>query len=121
MEQQQYLAASFEEVCDLGHGHKVSDVGPARGRRAPVDPQVSLLENAAQLVITYRLLSTRARSCSLRIVKGIVFSSFMEYFISRQTNPNLWFFSTSGTGNALNYSNLMHQIHRLITVAQLHV
>ena len=30
-------------------------------------------------------------------------------------------FSTSGIGNALNYINLMHQIGRIITVAQLHV
>ena len=30
-------------------------------------------------------------------------------------------FSTSGTGNALNYINLMHQIRRIITVARLHV
>ena len=30
-------------------------------------------------------------------------------------------FSTSGTGNALNYINLMHQIRRIITVDQLHV
>ena len=54
-------------------------------------------------------------------LKGIVSSSFMEHFISRQTTTNLWFFSTSGTGNALNYINLMHQIRRIITVAQLHV
>ena len=45
----------------------------------------------------------------------------MEHFISRQTTANLWFFSTSGTGNALNYIYLMHQIRRIITVAQLHV
>ena len=45
----------------------------------------------------------------------------MEHFISRPTATNLWFFSTSGTGNALNYINLMHQIRRRITVAQLHV
>ena len=30
-------------------------------------------------------------------------------------------FSTSGTGNALNYINLMHQIRRIFTVAQLYV
>ena len=30
-------------------------------------------------------------------------------------------FSASGTGNELNYINLMHQIRRIITVAQLHV
>ena len=30
-------------------------------------------------------------------------------------------FSTPGTGNALNYINLMRQIRRIITVAQLHV
>ena len=30
-------------------------------------------------------------------------------------------FSTSGIGNALNYINLMHQMRRIITVAQLHV
>ena len=45
----------------------------------------------------------------------------MENFISRHTTTNLWFFSTSGTGNALNYITLMHQIRRIITVAQLHV
>ena len=47
----------------------------------------------------------------------------MEHFISRQTTTNLWFFSTSGTGNALNYINLMHQVglRRIITVAQLHI
>ena len=45
----------------------------------------------------------------------------MVHFISRQTITNLWFFSTSGTGNALNYIKFMHQIHRTITVAQLHV
>ena len=45
----------------------------------------------------------------------------MEHFISRQTTTNLWFFSTSGTGNALNYINLMHQIRRIIMVAPLHV
>ena len=47
----------------------------------------------------------------------------MEHFIRRQTTTNLFFFSTSGTGNALNYIDLMHQIHvrRIITVAQLHV
>ena len=28
---------------------------------------------------------------------------------------------TSGTGNALNYTNLMHTIRRIITVAQRHV
>ena len=54
-------------------------------------------------------------------VKGRVSSSFMEHFISRQTTTNLWVFSTSGTGNALNYINLMHQIRRIITLAQLHV
>ena len=30
-------------------------------------------------------------------------------------------FSASGYGNALNYITLMHQIRRIITVAQLHV
>ena len=45
----------------------------------------------------------------------------MEHFISRQTTANLWFFSTSGTGNALNYIKVMHQTRRIITVAQLHV
>ena len=44
----------------------------------------------------------------------------MEHFISRQTTTNLRLFSTSGTGNALNYINLMHRIRRA-TVAQLHV
>ena len=36
----------------------------------------------------------------LYLIKGRVSSSFMEHFISRQTTTNLWFFSTSGTGNA---------------------
>ena len=45
----------------------------------------------------------------------------MEHFISRQTTTNLCFFSTSGTGNALNCIKFMHQIRRIITVAQLHV
>ena len=62
------------------------------------------------------------RSKSLKPkLKGIVSSSFMEHFISRKTTIYLWFFSTSGTGNALNYINLMHQIRRIITVAKLHV
>ena len=41
-------------------------------------------------------------------VKGIVSSSFMGHFISRQTITNLWVFSTSGTGNALNYIEFMN-------------
>ena len=45
----------------------------------------------------------------------------MEHFINRQNTTNLWFFSTSGIGNALNYIKFMHQIRRVITVAQLHV
>ena len=45
----------------------------------------------------------------------------MEHLISRETTTNLWFFSTSGTGNALNYISLMHQIRCIITVAQLHI
>ena len=45
----------------------------------------------------------------------------MEHFVSRQTTTNLWFCSTSGTGSALNYINLMHQIRRIITIAQLHI
>ena len=45
----------------------------------------------------------------------------MEHFISQQITTNLWFFSTSGTGNALNCIKFMHQIRRIITVAQLHV
>ena len=45
----------------------------------------------------------------------------MEHSVSWQTTTNLWVFTTSGTGNALNYSNLMHQIRCIITVAQLHV
>ena len=55
------------------------------------------------------------------LLKGKLSSSSMEHFISRQTTTNLWFFSTSGIGNALIYINLMHQIRRIITVAQLHV
>ena len=54
-------------------------------------------------------------------LKGTVSSSFMEHFISRQTTTNLRFFSTSGTDNALNYINLMHQIRRIIAIPQLHV
>ena len=58
----------------------------------------------------------------LMIFKGTLSSSSMKHFISRQTTTNLWFFFfTSGIGNALNYINLMHQIRRIITVAQLHV
>ena len=57
----------------------------------------------------------------LLFFKGIVSSSFMEHFISRQTTTNLWFFSTSGTDNALNYIKFMHLKRRIITVAQLHV
>ena len=53
--------------------------------------------------------------------KWTVSSSFMEHLISLQTTTNLWFFSTSGIGNALNYINLMPQIRRIITVAQLHI
>ena len=34
---------------------------------------------------------------------------------------DLWFISTSSIGNALNYIDLMHQIRRIIKVAQLHV
>ena len=45
----------------------------------------------------------------------------MKHFISRQTTTNLCLFSTSGIGNALNYIYLMHQIRRIIAVAQLHV
>ena len=45
----------------------------------------------------------------------------MEHFISRKITTNLWFFSTSGTGNASNYIKFMHQIRHIISVAQLHV
>ena len=45
----------------------------------------------------------------------------MEHFISRQITKNLWFFSTSGTGNAFNLIKFMHQIRRIITLARLHV
>ena len=55
------------------------------------------------------------------MLKGTLSSSSMEHFISRQTTANLWFLSTSGIGNALNYFDLKHQIRRIITVAQLHV
>ena len=55
------------------------------------------------------------------MVKGTLSSSSMKHLISRQTTTNLWFFSTSGIGNALNYIDLMYQVHRIITVAQLHV
>ena len=58
---------------------------------------------------------------SFLLLKGTVSSSFMEHFISRQTTTNLWFFSTSGIGDAINYIHLMHQIRRIITVARLHV
>ena len=66
----------------------------------------------------YIVASERA---SNGLLNGTVSSSSMEHFISRQTTTNLWSFSTSGTGNALNYNNLMHKIHLLIKVAQLHV
>ena len=55
------------------------------------------------------------------LLKGTLSSSSMEHLISRQTTTNLWFFPTSGIEDALNYINLMHQIRRIITVAQLHV
>ena len=48
----------------------------------------------------------------------------MEYFIALFSQRNYYkslVFSTSGKGYALNYINLMHQIRRIITVAQLHV
>ena len=57
------------------------------------------------------------------MLKGRLSSSFMEHLFSRQTttsNKSL-VFSTSRTGNALNFINLMHQIGRIVTVAQLHV
>ena len=66
-------------------------------------------------------MSTAPLRDVLIIIKGKVSSSSMEHFISRQTTANLWFFSTSGTGNALNCIEFMYQIRRIITVAQLHV
>ena len=48
----------------------------------------------------------------------------MEYFIalfSQRNYYNSWFFLLPENGNALNYIDLMHQIRRIITVAQLHV
>ena len=46
----------------------------------------------------------------------------MEYFIALFSQRNYYkslAFSTSVNGNALNYINFMHQIRRIITVAQL--
>ena len=43
----------------------------------------------------------------LATLKGTLSSSSMEHFISWQTTTNLWFFSTSGIGNALNYIDLI--------------
>ena len=48
----------------------------------------------------------------------------MEHFIALFSQRNYYksfVFSTSGYGNALNYTQKMHQIHRIITVAHLHV
>ena len=68
--------------------------------------------------VTFDWENVRVTHCAfIFCLKGTVSSSFMEHFISRQTTTNLWLFSTSGTGNALNYINLMHQIRRIITVA----
>ena len=67
------------------------------------------------------LVKNPEQASSQQVIKGTVSSSFMEHFISWPTTTNLWFFSASGTGNAWNYINLMHQIRRIITVAQLNV
>ena len=48
----------------------------------------------------------------------------MEYFIALFSQRNYYkslVFSTSGYGNALNYMQKMHQIRRIIMVAQQHV
>ena len=50
----------------------------------------------------------------------VLWSILWLYLVS-ETTQNLWFFSTSGKGNALNYVNFIHQIRRITTVAQLHV
>ena len=58
------------------------------------------------------------------MVKGELSSRFMEYFIALFSQRNYYKslgFSTSSYGNALNYMQKMHQILRIITVAQLHV
>ena len=46
--------------------------------------------------------------------------SILQPHLVSETTTNLWVFS-SGYGNALNYMQKMHQIRRIITVAQLHV
>ena len=75
----------------------------------PISSTVSLIKHKLSNIAEVTLHNTQTSS------------SFMEHFICRQTTTNLWFFSTSGIRNALNYINLMHQIRRIITVAQLHV
>ena len=70
------------------------------------DVGLSLPDGASFTVGTVSLISWAYCSNYYTVVS----SSFMEIFISRQTTTNLWFFSTSGTGNALNYINLMHQM-----------
>ncbi len=51
-----HLTPSLEEVCYLGHGDKVSYVGFAGGRCAPVHLQLSLLKNLLQLLLSKDLL-----------------------------------------------------------------
>ena len=51
----------------------------------------------------------------VRIFKGASFLSSMEHFITRRTPLFLLAFASSG--NEKNEINLMHQIHRLLTVA----
>lgn len=52
-----HLTSSFEEVCNLGHGDKVGNVGFASGCRAPVHPKLPLLEDLLQLLLSQDLLS----------------------------------------------------------------
>ena len=46
--------------------------------------------------------------------------SILQLDLINETTTILWFFSTSGNGNALKYIDLIHQIRRIITVALLH-
>ena len=90
----------------------------AQRLKASIEAELGTQAASLQQLEVASILRTFVQSC---LLKGTVSSSFMEHFISGQTTANLWFFSTSGTGNALNYIDLMHQIRRIITVAQLHV
>ena len=51
-----HLTASPEEVCYLGHGDKVSNMGFSCGRCAPVHLELPLLKNQLQLLFSKHLL-----------------------------------------------------------------